>query len=136
MNRIEDKPDEALYFQETALRLIQAQKPSNKQAILDNQLGLTALYLNRNDYRNAESVLKDAVATCKSEPTLFGQERGTVYRAYGKVLRQLHKDAEAQAIEATADYKAPQTVADKPADTKQSNAEKTLISKTDRNRLE
>jgi hypothetical protein len=128
LNEIQKNTDKAMSYQETALLLIKAQDPPNKQAILDNERSLGELYVQMAEYKDAESVLKDAMIICKAEPSVPVQSRSAVYQTYGRVLRQLHKDAEAQAIEASPDYKAPQT--DEPVTPIQGKNEKKLVSKS------
>jgi hypothetical protein len=93
---------EAIGYQETALNMLKAQKTLNQQAILNDQLILANLYAQNQDFANAEDVLKDSTAMYSAKPSLSNQQRRLTYQLYARVLRQLHKDSEADAIEIAA----------------------------------
>lgn len=105
VSKEEKKLDQAISFQQTALLLTKAQSIPNQNSVLNSQLNLGNLYIQKQDYARAEPVLKDSVDMYKAQPSLLCQKRRATFNSYAKVLRQLHKDADAKAIEAEAESK-------------------------------
>jgi uncharacterized protein HemY len=119
VSKAQNKLDQAISFQETALLLTKAQRTPNQQAVLNSQLSLGDLFLQKQDYSDAEPVLRDSVAMYNAQPSLPCQKRHVTYQRYAKVLRQLHKDSDADAIEAAVDANNSQPAFEKLAESKQ-----------------
>ena len=114
VSKAEKKLDQAISFQETALLLTKAQPTPNQQSVLNAQLNLGNLFVQKQDYSSAEPVFRDSVNLYNSQPSLPSQKRHAIYQTYAKVLRKLHKDTDADAIEAEADIA---TAQENPAST-------------------
>lgn len=116
VSELQNKLDQAISFQDTALRLTQAQPNINGQKILNAQLTLADLLVEKKDYSNAESVLSDSVAMCNTQVSIPNEKRATTFKRYAIVLRQLHKDSEADAIEAANANNSQQAIGSKNSD--------------------
>jgi hypothetical protein len=92
----QDKLDEAIGFQKTVLAFA---KGGNPFVIMREQYNLSNLYLNYGDCSSAEPMLKDAVSYCDAHPSLPIMQQKETRSSYAKVLRQLHKDSEAEIVE-------------------------------------
>lgn len=99
VSREQNKIDQAIDYQETALAFMKAAKIQNQPAVLSAQSSLSNLFLMKEDYRNAEPVLRNQVALYKANPTLPQNDRRSILQSYVKTLRMMHKDNEADLIE-------------------------------------
>jgi len=120
VSKAQNKIDRAISFQKTVLLLTKVRPTPNQQAILNAQLTLADLYINKRDYSNAELVLSDSIDIYKAHPSLQNQQRRITYLCYAKVLNLLHKDSEADAIEAAANINNSQPIIQKTAESTQS----------------
>ncbi len=98
VSKQQGKLTEAIDFQKTVVAFSQSAKVPDPQAVLRSQVDLTNLFLLKNDYTNAEPVLRDAVASNSS--VIPREKRRAAIATYAKVLRKLHRDAEADVLEA------------------------------------
>lgn len=95
---------EAIDFQKTILAFSKSAKVPDPQAVLRSQVDLSNLFIVKNDYTSAEPVLRDALAS--NSPFIPREKRRAAVTTYAKVLRKLHRDAEADALEAAEDSNA------------------------------
>jgi len=100
VSEAQNQIDRAIDFQETVLAFAQRAEVPNVRATLDAQLNLCSLFVHKEDYASAESVLSDSVALCNSNTSIKPERRRLALRTYAKVLRKLHKDTDADKIEA------------------------------------
>jgi hypothetical protein len=91
--------DRAIGFQETVLAFAQRAAVPDIKATLDAQLNLSSLFVHKEDYTSAESVLADSIALCNATSSVQPERRRLAFRTYAKVLRKLHKDSAADKIE-------------------------------------
>lgn len=98
---------EAIDFQKTILAFSKSAKVPDPQAVLRSQVDLSNLFIVKNDYTSAEPVLRDALAS--NSPAIPREKRRAAVTAYAKVLRKLHRDAEADALEEAEDSSAAST---------------------------
>jgi hypothetical protein len=92
----------------------------NPVAVISEQITLANLYAQKQDYASAEPILQASIATTRSD-AVTQEQRIIIRSTYARILRQLHKDAEADALEKslqmpepTADEQLPVPVASDP----------------------
>ncbi len=100
VTKAQNKLNDAIGFQETVVAFKKAATVPNFNEVVKAQNTLSQLLIQNNDYANAEPVLSQAVAQCNAHPTLPQQQRHDTRVLYAQVLRKLHKDAEADSIDA------------------------------------
>ncbi len=115
VSKAQNKLDDAINFQDTAVTLRKAQPHTNQQALLNEQLSLADLLTQKQDYSDAEYVLKDSIAMYQVQPSLAPEKRQLTYQKYAKVLRQLHKDSDTDAIDAAVTANNSQLALERPA---------------------
>ncbi len=103
----------AIDFQKTILAFSKSAKVPDPQAVLRSQVDLSNLFIVKNDYTSAEPVLRDALASTSS--AIPREKRRAAVSTYVKVLRKLHRDAEADALEAAEINGSSATVEPSPA---------------------
>ncbi|MBS1955949.1 MAG: hypothetical protein JST89_17320 [Cyanobacteria bacterium SZAS-4] len=89
---------EAIDFQKTILAFSKSAKVPDPQAVLRSQVDLSNLFIVKNDYTSAEPVLREALAM--NSPAIPREKRRAAVSTYAELLRKLHRDAEADALEA------------------------------------
>ncbi|CAN5496017.1 hypothetical protein BH10CYA1_BH10CYA1_24620 [soil metagenome] len=89
---------EAIDFQKTVVAFSKSAKVPDPQAVLGSQVDLTNLFLLKNDYTSAEPILREAVTS--NSAAIPREKRRAAMSTYAKVLRKLHRDAEADVLEA------------------------------------
>ncbi len=94
----QNKLDEAIGFQKTVLSF--SQQGKDPRAINSAQIDLAGLFIKKEDYVSAEPVCSQAVQTVDAKIPV--SQRRIALNTYAKVLRKLHKDSEATAVEAEA----------------------------------
>jgi tetratricopeptide (TPR) repeat protein len=99
--KAENKLAQAASYQETVLAYAKAANMPDTGAITTAQCNLSNLYVQQGDYASAAPVLKEALILYDSYPSLPRAEWRATRESYAKVLRKLHKDPEADALEAT-----------------------------------
>lgn len=103
VSKEQGKLTEAIDFQKTVVAFTKSAKAPNQQAVLNSQIDLTKLFIQHDDYANAEPILRETVTTNNTAyQAMPPEKRQNTLSLYAKVLRKLHKDSEADAIEATA----------------------------------
>ncbi len=102
VSKAQNKLDQAISYQQTALLLRKAQPNADKEKVLNAQLSLGELLVKKENYFDGESVLKETVAMYKAEPSLPQAKRDETTQLYAKVLRKLHLDSKADAVELAA----------------------------------
>jgi hypothetical protein len=95
--------DQAVGYQDTVVRFAKAAKIPDCKTILNAQMLLADLLVQKQDFPSAEVILGESISFCNENPAVPPQHRKAAYRAYGKVLRKLHKDARADEIEKIAE---------------------------------
>lgn len=96
------KLTEAIDFQKTVVAFTKSVKVPDQQSVLNSQINLSSLFIQNNDYTNAEPILRETISTNAAYESMPPEKRRHTLAMYAKVLRQLHKDSEADAIEASA----------------------------------
>jgi len=93
---------QAVSYQKTVLQFAQAQaaKIPNPVAVINEQMTLANLYALKQDYVSAEPILQACLATATSSDAVPAAKRVIVSTTYARILRKLHKDAQADAVEA------------------------------------
>jgi hypothetical protein len=100
VTKAQNKLDDAINFQETVLAFKKAESTPNPNEVVKAQSSLSNLLEQNNDYRDAASVLRQSVSYYNSHPFLPAKDKRATRSSYAKVLRKLHKDEEAELIEA------------------------------------
>ena len=122
VNRELNNLPQAINFQERVLAFAKRTSVQDYQATLTAQLNLSDLFICKSDFESAAPVLAESVALCNANPSLPPKRRRAALKTYATVLRKLHKDAEAEAIEAQAaadDQSASQTALGKSPDSEE-----------------
>jgi hypothetical protein len=91
---------EAISFQKTVVAFAQNAKIPNPTSVVSAQLDLTKLYFKNEDFAQAAPVMQQSVQLVDAHPTLPATQRREVKQCYATILRKLHRDSEADAIEA------------------------------------
>lgn len=99
VSKAENKLDQAISFQKTVVALTAAQKKSDPAGILNAQRDLSQLFIAKKDYPGAKVALREEVALFDKFSALPRQQLNATLSVYGKVLTQLHEDAEAARIQ-------------------------------------
>lgn len=99
VSKQQGKITEAIDFQKTVVAFAKSPKLPDQQLLLRSQIDLTDLFLIKNDYSNAEIVLKDTIANNASYQALPAEKRRKTIKTYVNVLRKLNKDSDADALE-------------------------------------
>jgi len=100
VTKAQDKLADAISYQKTVVAFTKAARVPDYQTLVDQQVNLSNLFIQRQDYAGAEPVLREAVTVYDAHPSLPGKQRRATRASYAKLLRKLHKDSEAEAIEA------------------------------------
>jgi hypothetical protein len=116
VSQAQNKLDEAIGFQKTVVSFTKRASIINPAAVINEQCNLSNLYVQYGDYGAAEPVLKEAVTFCDAHPSLSVQQQRATRLSYAQVLRQMHRDSEAEAIESPLAYE------------KKTNAEQAILS--------
>jgi len=98
ISKAENKLDDAISYQKTVLAFAKTATIPNHMAVLNASINLSNLFMQKEDYANAESVLGDSVTLLNANPSLPDKERGHVCESYINVLHKLHKDIEIPTI--------------------------------------
>jgi len=101
ISREQNKIDQAIGFQKTVVAFTHCVPKIDNTALLKVEDELTDLYILKGDYPKAEPVVRDQVSIIASSPQLPPEKQHATLKTYSKVLRQLHKNAQADAIEAS-----------------------------------
>jgi DNA-binding SARP family transcriptional activator len=101
--------DDAIGYQSTLVDFARVARVPEPAAVINAEISLSNLYLQKDDYHSAAAVLRDSYTLSTNSPSLPPAKRKVALAAYAKVLRQMHKDAEADAIEKAAGDETPQT---------------------------
>jgi tetratricopeptide (TPR) repeat protein len=120
VNRELNNLPEAINFQERVLAFAKRASVQDYQATLSAQLNLSDLLIRKSDFERAAPVLSESVALCNANPSIPTKRRRAALKTYATVLRKLHKDADAEAIEAQAaadDQSASETAVSKSPET-------------------
>ncbi len=91
VTKAQNKLKEATDFQSTVVAFTKAGKTPDYNAVVSQQMNLSNLYIEQEDYANAEPVLKSAIQVYDSCPTLSKERRKDIITSYSKVLKKLHK---------------------------------------------
>jgi hypothetical protein len=100
VSKQQGKLGEAIDFQKTVVAFTKSAKVPDQQAVLRSQIDLTNLFILKNDYTSAEPILRNTITSDAAYQSLPPEKRRVTLNAYAKVLRKLHKDAEADVLEA------------------------------------
>lgn len=100
VSKQQGKITEAIDFQKTVVAFAKSPKVPDQQLLLRSQIDLTDLFLIKNDYTNAETVLRETIADNKSYQALPAAKRRKTIQTYANVLRKLNKNSDADALEA------------------------------------
>jgi hypothetical protein len=102
VNRELNNLPQAIDFQERVLAFAKRASVQDYQATVTAQLNLSDLLIRKSDFESAAPVLAESVALCNDNPSIPLKRRRVALKTYATVLRKLHKDADAEAIEAQA----------------------------------
>lgn len=100
VTKAQKKLDDAINFQETVLAFKKAAPIPDPNEVVNAQSRLSDLFIQNNDYKGAASVLHQSVSYYNSHPSLPRQNKQAALASYAQVLRKLHKDEEAESVEA------------------------------------
>jgi hypothetical protein len=100
INKAEKKVDQAIDFQKMIVNLFQGEKKPDYKSLVKSRQELSNLFVQKQDYKNAEPILRDTVAMCDSSHNVSNDQRTVILRLYGSVLRKLNKNAEADNVDA------------------------------------
>lgn len=89
---------DAINFQKTVVGFTKAAKIPDQHAVYNEQVNLGNLFIQKEDYTNAEPVFREVLAA--PAPALPQTQRIVTLDSYGKVLRKLRKNSEAEQVEA------------------------------------
>jgi len=106
----EHKLDQAISFQKTVLSFSQQSK--DPRAVNNAQIDLAKLFIQKQDYVSAEPVCSQSAQT--NDPAIPAAQRQVARTTYANVLRKLHKDSQADAVEAAAVAPKPNAEATAP----------------------
>lgn len=99
VTQAENKLDEAIDFQKTVLAFTKSAKVADYGAMAQQEENLSNLYIQKDDYVNAEPVLRAAVTVYDSCPSLPDEKRSITKAAYAKVLRKIKKKTDPQSAD-------------------------------------
>lgn len=95
--REQGKFGDAISFQKTVVAFARRSGPAILQKEQEN---LAKLYADSGNYAQAEPLMKSAYEVCNARTDASRDERLEIMRSYADILRKLHKDAEANQLEA------------------------------------
>lgn len=95
----QNRLDQAISYQKTVLAFTKAAKVPDKIAIVEESVNLSKILIKKAEYSLAEPIMRESVALAK-QTTMPKSDYQTTLQVYGRVLRQLNRQEEAQAIEA------------------------------------
>jgi len=88
----QNKLDDAINYQKTVVAFTKAERVPDQQAVTTQQLNLSNLMIEKNDYVSAEPVLHEVAQAYKQNPSLLTEEQRSIARIqYSLVLSKLHK---------------------------------------------
>jgi tetratricopeptide (TPR) repeat protein len=119
VSKAQNNLDDAIGYQSTLLDFAKAAKLPEPATIISAEISLSNLYLQKDDYKSAASMLRDSYTLSTNTPSLPPATRHVATAAYAKLLRQMHKDAEADAIEKASSDEVPSAKPTDPAMTEQ-----------------
>jgi len=99
VTKAQNKLADAIKYQQTVVAFSKVQQLLNPLDRINAECNLSNLYIQNSDFKSAASVLHDSVTYCKSQPSISAAARRSTFSRYAHVLRELHKDEEAAAIE-------------------------------------
>ena len=100
---------EAIGYEQRLLGFANNATNPNPNAVINATISLANLYAEKSDFENAEQSFKDAYHLI-SEPSVPPEKKEAVAHAYGKFLRKLCRDDEAQRIDPIAVKKIPTSI--------------------------
>jgi hypothetical protein len=106
VSKAQNNLSDAIGYQSTLLDFAKAASIPEPGSVINAQIALSNLYLQQDDYHSAAAVLHDSYKLSAANPSLAPEKRRVVIAAYGKVLRQLHREKEADAVEKAGDDEA------------------------------
>jgi len=95
----QNKIDDAIGFQKTVVAFTQAAKNADPQKTLKTKMDLSNLFLKKDDYSSAEPYLQQSAALVEENKAIAPEQKRSTLQTYGKVLRKLKKNTEADAVE-------------------------------------
>jgi hypothetical protein len=96
----QNKPDQAIGYQKTIVAFAHAAPKRDTDNLLKEEQALSDMYIQKGDFTNAEPVLQDAVKIQETAPKMTPERRSATLKVYGRVLRELKKLDEADAVDA------------------------------------
>lgn len=96
----QNKLDSAINYQKTVVAFTHAAPKLDVGSLFKEESSLSDMYLQKKDFANAEPVLQDAVKVQEKLPKLTPEQRAATLKVYGRVLRELNKIEEADAVDA------------------------------------
>ena len=90
---------DAIGFQERIVNFAKYQKVPDPASVVNSEIALSNLYLQKEDYRGAESVLRESYDLSQSSKAISDEKRSVTTHAYAQLLRKLKKDELANHIE-------------------------------------
>lgn len=98
-SKAEKKMDQAIDFQKMIVNLFQGEKKPDYKSVVKSRQELSNLFVQKQDYKSAEPILRDTMAMCDANHNVGNEQRSVILRLYGSVLRKLNKNAEADKLE-------------------------------------
>jgi hypothetical protein len=100
VTKAQNKLSDAINFQDTVLAFKQAVNPPKPNEVVGAQQALANLLEQNNDYNQAASVWRESISYYSAHPSLPRQDKLITKSSYIRVLRKLHRDEEADDLEA------------------------------------
>ncbi|HEY9786766.1 MAG TPA: hypothetical protein V6D17_15295 [Candidatus Obscuribacterales bacterium] len=105
------KINDAIGYQKTVVAFANASKVQSIPKIVQTQNDLSNLYISKGDFASAEPIARKSVELVRNDRSISPRELHATLRVYGEVLRGLHREPEAIAIESSIGDAAQRTVA-------------------------
>jgi len=108
VSKEQNKLDQAIGYQKTVVAFANRDAKLNPSAAVQAQTDLSAMYVDKGDYTNAEGVLRQSTEIARRDKAIISPTTYTsTLKVYGVVLRKLNKTEEAESIEAELAQQAP-----------------------------
>jgi hypothetical protein len=101
IEKLQNKIDDAVRYQKTVVAFVEAGKKPSVNTIVAERNHLSDLFIGKQDYVAAAPVLQQTAAMVK-DPAVSPEQRSVTLHVYARVLNQLNRTVEAQAVEAAA----------------------------------
>lgn len=101
VSKAQNKIDQAIGYQKTVVAFAKRARTPDPKALVGADRDLSDMYVQKGDYADAEPILREAVAIMDKTPSVPPEEQIATLKVYGRVLRELNKTSEADAVDAS-----------------------------------